>query len=1606
MSGLYINTNVNSMTAATNLTNNMNGLSDVLTRLSTGLRINSAKDDPAGLIASETLRSEITSSTAALKNTQRATSMIATADSALGQVGDLLNDIRGLVNEAANTGAMSAEQIEANQLQIDASLDAIDRIGMSTTYMGKKLLDGSMSFQTAGLNSGEISNLVVSNANFGTRDSVGVQIDVQAASTVASQVYTQGALGSDGAAFKVTGSQGSQTFNFGAYTTTAAMAEQINAYSDSTGVRAIAGSEATTGIINITSAGTDNDIILEAKTAGEAAGNYSVKFTAGSADGISYQITNGVDGNPSTVEFQLKMDEWKNASGTVNEASLGIYDKDLSDGTNGFRFSSTTGSNVKEVKWVVDGNAPANNPTAIFDKSTGVMTISGNAGATAASIVTAVNAVSNLTGVSTSLIGAGLTLPTANEVVSTTDARANNGLTLTSKTGDTSMNGTGVVVVGDAAATGSSATIGDSTNGLTITADAVGEEWDGYQIQFVQGTAADGSAVAAVTDAANKTITVTVNNTGGSNDVAYSVIETALNGLNIDSITGGSGDLFGANFTTTAVGQIDDGVTTMPATATTAGGALVEFNYVDTAQSSSAVIQSGSDYIQFKATSTGADYNGYTFNFAQDGTASGVSVALNETDKVITINGNFSGLAGGATLAQVNDAVNGLKNSEGKQIFQMSVYGEDPTNNVGATRVTDLTRAVNATLATPATGTTQTGTKFGQIGTEAGALIVTLRGEDAAAVATIEAQDVIDAFNNASGDAALKELQAMFSLGGAEGAGTDGTMFLAADFAGNDTKTLSYNGALQGGSNGNVSNTTAKELMDFINSDATLSKLFEASLATNSQQGNGKVSLFDEVAYYGNPYDETGLQFLGPDNSQNIQFATNGANQDLSITWMPDVIGDAKANLAAYNANASLSLDILKDDAKYDDMVVRFKRVNQDQAASSVVYQNGPSNALAYGSVSNDNTDINAKFIFEAKEGGDRFNNIALKANIDGTQQAAATFALNEATGEFMITVNSGSVTLAQVVDAFNQSELSSKFKFELDYSDVDATGGAGGTPRFNDGSSDFSSLLKANGQVATLGNTGTTGGHTGGVLEITLADDGTGAGMAAQNVVDLVNNSSIKDVFRVTNYTISDGTGEIHARYDTVGSAYDPQSNNSDTNGHRMITTGGIQKGKLVVNLATDAAGNSTTTAADLVAYFDTLTAEQTKGISVSLNNAGGGEVSLCGPGAGGGLLKATSYLDLCDNLIESDIAFGSTGSETKNATALSEIVAVNGKDAGFTLFSKNVGTNYEGIKMVYEHVDTPDKMNAKYDATSRTLTVSIQDNVTTASQVKDLVEKTGLFTVQLRDSGAGAVTVNDNSISLTNGSYETAPKGGASMMWNSDDTSNEMFLESIETGSNQYVQIDVFGGTFGTVDSYTGQVQSRSYGTDIEATVNGQNVQSTGNNISLNTTNLSFTATLNANADAGDSYSFDIVSGGALFQLGPDVISSQQVRLGIPSVMTSDLGGTSGKLSDLRSGGKADLSNEQSVKLADRIVKEAITTVSSTRGRLGAVQKATLESNMVTLENSIEALTAARSDIIDADFAQESSNLTKYQILVQSGSRVLSIANQLPQYAASLIG
>lgn len=138
-----INNNISAMTALRNVGNTNIEAQRSITRLSTGLRINSGADDPAGLIISETFRAQIGGLEQAIRNNQDAINFGKTAEGALAEISKLLKDARALAVTGANSATLSEAQVQANQQQLNSIAESITRISEQTQFGSKKLLDGS-----------------------------------------------------------------------------------------------------------------------------------------------------------------------------------------------------------------------------------------------------------------------------------------------------------------------------------------------------------------------------------------------------------------------------------------------------------------------------------------------------------------------------------------------------------------------------------------------------------------------------------------------------------------------------------------------------------------------------------------------------------------------------------------------------------------------------------------------------------------------------------------------------------------------------------------------------------------------------------------------------------------------------------------------------------------------------------------------------------------------------------------------------------------------------------------------------------------------------------------------------------------------------------------------------------------------------------------------------------------------------------------------------------------------------------------------------------------------------------------------------------------------
>ena len=155
-----INSNVASLNAQRNLNTSQNSLNTSLTRLSSGLRINSAKDDAAGLAISERMTSQIRGLNQAVRNANDGISLSQTAEGALGEIGNNLQRIRELAVQSANASNSASDRasLQAEAAQLSAE---VTRVASQTQFNGLNLLDGSFlnqSFQV-GANANQTINI-------------------------------------------------------------------------------------------------------------------------------------------------------------------------------------------------------------------------------------------------------------------------------------------------------------------------------------------------------------------------------------------------------------------------------------------------------------------------------------------------------------------------------------------------------------------------------------------------------------------------------------------------------------------------------------------------------------------------------------------------------------------------------------------------------------------------------------------------------------------------------------------------------------------------------------------------------------------------------------------------------------------------------------------------------------------------------------------------------------------------------------------------------------------------------------------------------------------------------------------------------------------------------------------------------------------------------------------------------------------------------------------------------------------------------------------------------------------------------------------------------
>ena len=285
-----INTNISSLNAQRNLSASQNSLATSMERLSSGLRINSAKDDAAGLAIANRMTAQINGMDQAVRNANDGISLAQTAEGALGEVTNNLQRIRELAVQSSNATNSSSDRTALNS-EVNQLVSEIDRVSKQSDFNGTKLLDGSFNSQLfqVGANAGQtisvdkIDNTTVAalgGVKFAAAQTGTALTDATADSTVTG--ISINGVTIDDVAVKTGDTAATQG---------AAVAAAMNAKMDETGVYATA--DATTGAITMTSVKANKDLVV---VGGAAAG-----LTAGTTTAAASATTYAKDLDITTV---------------------------------------------------------------------------------------------------------------------------------------------------------------------------------------------------------------------------------------------------------------------------------------------------------------------------------------------------------------------------------------------------------------------------------------------------------------------------------------------------------------------------------------------------------------------------------------------------------------------------------------------------------------------------------------------------------------------------------------------------------------------------------------------------------------------------------------------------------------------------------------------------------------------------------------------------------------------------------------------------------------------------------------------------------------------------------------------------------------------------------------------------------------------------------------------------------------------------------------------------------------------------------------------------------------------------------------------------------
>lgn len=548
-----INTNIASLNAQRNLSSSQAETNQALQRLSSGLRINSAKDDAAGLAISTRFDSQIKGIAVAIRNSGDGVSLAQTAEGALGSMTESLQRVRELALQAAN-GTNSASDREALQAEASQLLEELGRTAENTNFNGVKLLNGT--FNTSiqvGANAGDTVNVSLGKL---TADSLGVAAKNGVSSVRTDDALAAGELIINGVSVGATRAADDVASTAEKDTSAISKAAAINRVSDQTGVTAVVDTNTVAGTTMTAAAATGTVTINGTSIAVQTTASTSTSRASvvASINAVS-ELTGvtAIDTGDDALGVTLSAVDGRNvtvAFGTVTAASTGLAAADTYAGS----VTLVANSDVSSIE--ISGTNVANAGLVAGSYTSGVSSASSKV-VTAADGTEAAAAVLN----AGDMVINGVTIAAANAAddtasfAATTSLKAGSAIAIaaainksTSATGVTATANANVIEGTQGTAVAGSATL--TVNGVAVALTAT-----------VDGAANRASAVAAINNVAGQTGVTAEDNGEG-------LTLTAADGRNITLIASGAdAATLGADY---GIGGVD--VTTYASVSLSSGG--------------------------------------------------------------------------------------------------------------------------------------------------------------------------------------------------------------------------------------------------------------------------------------------------------------------------------------------------------------------------------------------------------------------------------------------------------------------------------------------------------------------------------------------------------------------------------------------------------------------------------------------------------------------------------------------------------------------------------------------------------------------------------------------------------------------------------------------------------------------------------------------------------------------------------------------------------------------------------------------------------------------------------------------------------------------------